>query len=366
MSKTHTQRVQLSAGGYAPQLAASLYQSHVSKFWYDTGNMALNLALNNRGAGIRGGNAVELAGEPATGKTLTSLKLAADAQKKGGVAFFIDIEGRLDFDFAKSLDVNLDMLYYFGPTKTAKVDGVEQKVSLSHDDVFSIIHSILVDMATPVNAEVPFVIILDSLGMLNSDRDLGLIKTSKNSYKEDNDGKPKNDQGMRAKQIRGWINKVGPMIQTSNGLLVILNHLFDNTDGYSNKPSTRGGRAPKYLASVRIFFTKNNSSVVRDDKDNPLGEKITAFIAKNSVGVPYKSAEIMVMFKSEGGVWVDYYSGIKPYLVANALVEQNGSWFTVAGTDLKFQGEAQLYEALNAGVLKFEDGKLVAGESQTG
>jgi len=359
------ERIVLQKGSNNPIIATLLVKPQKDAIWYATGSHSLNLALNFRGQGIKGGNAVELAGEPATGKTLISLKLAESAQKKGGVAFFIDVEGRLNMEFAKSLGVDLDNLYYYGPTKTAKVDGELQKVSLTLDNVFTIINNIFVDMAKPENEKIPFVIVLDSLGMLNSERDLGMKKTSENAYKTEDGGKPKGDQGMRAKSLRGWINKVGPQVQSSQGLLVLLNHLYSSTDGYSNQPNTRGGRAPKYLASVRIFFTKVGDSVVRNKDEDSIGEIIHAYIKKSSIGRPYQKTTIKVVFGDEGEVHLDNYWGLPDYLKRKGFLVQSGSWYKILGTNFNWQGQEAVVAALNSGELKWTGGELIGQEIKT-
>jgi recombination protein RecA len=313
---------------------------------------------------MRGGNTIELAGEPATGKTLVSLKLIVAAQKLGGVGFFIDVEGRLGFSFAQSLGVDLDSLYYYQPTKVAMIDGVEAKVNLTQPDVFKIVREILTMMDLPENRDIPFVIVLDSLGALLTDRDIGLEETSTDKYKVSNDGAPKGDQGMRAKNLRAWIVAISPHIQTSQGLFVLLNHLWSNTSGYGVTTDTRGGRAPKYLASARIFFSKSPVATRLTDKNSEVvGEVIRAYVEKNSVGPPYRETELLVTFREEGGVSLDYYNGLTSYLVKHGLITQAGAWFRLPNTDLKWQGKANLEADLRDGKLVFVDGKLKEGNT---
>jgi recombination protein RecA len=318
----------------------------------------LNFAVSRCGRGMRSGNSIELAGEPGTGKTLIALKLIASAQSQGGYGFFIDVEGRLDFEFAQSLGVNLEDLYYYKPTKEVEVDTVLRKVPLTQDEVFTIVRSILQQMDEEENKEIPFVICLDSLGALLTERDLGL-ETSGKGYKTREDGTPKSDQGMRAKDLRPWVGAVSPLIQESQGLFIILNHLFSNTSGYGKAVDTRGGRAPKHLASARIFFSKGAPGTrVTDVHNDVVGEVINAFVEKNSVGPPYRTAELLVKFKEEGGVALDYFFGAVSHFIKVGMVVRSGAWYQVVGSTFKVQGEQKIVDALNDETLVIENGIL--------
>src|SRR6478736_2636299 len=78
-----------------------------------TGSLGLDIALGI--VGLPRGGAVEIYGPESSGKTTLALQCVAEAQKKGGIAAFIDAEHALDPIYARKLGVNIDDLLISQP-----------------------------------------------------------------------------------------------------------------------------------------------------------------------------------------------------------------------------------------------------------
>jgi len=223
-----------------------------------TGSVALDAALGV--GGIPRGRVVEIYGPESTGKSTLALHIAAEAQKKGGVAAFIDAEHAMDPEYAKKIGVNVDELFISQP------DSGEQALQITE----SLIRSGEVD-----------VIIIDSVAALTPKQEIaGEI----------------GDQfiGTQARLMSQALRKLASILSRTKTAVVFLNQTRMKIGVYFGNPETTpGGLALKFYASVRIDLRRIAQIKKRDAI---VGSRIKAKIVKNKVAAPFKIVEFDILY----------------------------------------------------------------------
>ena len=218
-----------------------------------TGSISLDLALGV--GGVPRGRVIEIFGPEATGKSTLALHILAEAQKKGGVAAFVDAEHALDPDYAKKIGVNVDDLLISQP------DSGEQALQI----VETLIRSKAVD-----------VIVIDSVAAL----------TPKAEIEGKMDQQP---IGLQARLMSKACRKLAGIVSKTRTSVIFLNQTRMKIGVMFGDPTTTpGGMALKFYSSVRIKL--NRIGQIRQ-KDQIIGSRIRAKIVKNKVAAPFKTAE---------------------------------------------------------------------------
>ena len=189
-----------------------------------TGSLTLDLALGI--GGVPRGRIVEVFGPESSGKTTIALHIAAEAQKAGGVAAFIDAEHALDPVYAKALGVDIDNLLVSQP------DSGEQALEITE----ALVRSGAVD-----------VLVVDSVAALvpqqEIDGDMGSSHV-----------------GVQARLMSQALRKLSGSISKSNAVVIFINQLREKVGVmYGNPETTTGGRALKFYASVRIDIRRTET-----------------------------------------------------------------------------------------------------------
>jgi len=223
-----------------------------------TGSAALNAALGV--GGIPRGRVSEIYGPESTGKSTLALHIAAEAQKKGGVAAFIDAEHALDPEYARKIGVNVDELFISQP------DSGEQALQITE----SLIRSEEVD-----------VIVIDSVAALTPKQEIaGEI----------------GDQfvGTQARLMSQTLRKLASIVARTKTAVIFLNQTRMKIGVFFGNPETTpGGLALKFYASVRIDL-RRIAQIKK--KDEIIGSRIKAKIVKNKVAAPFKIAEFDIIY----------------------------------------------------------------------
>ena len=257
-----------------------------------TGALSLDLALGGRG--LPRSRVVEIFGPESSGKTTLALTVAANAQKTGGVAAFIDAEHALDPSWAKLLGVNLDELLVSQP------DTGEQALEICE----MLVRSNAVD-----------VIVIDSVAALipraEIEGDMGDTHVA-----------------LQARLMSQALRKLTGAISKSGCVVIFINQLREKIGVMFGSPEiTPGGRALKFYASVRVDIRR--IGVIKEG-DRAIGSRVRARIVKNKIAPPFREAEFDIMF-DEG---ISASGDLVDMAVSDEIITKSGSWFSYGGVRL--------------------------------
>jgi len=257
-----------------------------------TGSIALDLALGV--GGIPRGRMTEIFGPESSGKTTLCQHILAEAQQKGGVVAFIDVEHALDPAYARACGVNVDELLVSQP------DTGEDALQITE----TLIRSGGVDC-----------VVVDSVAALVPKAEIeGEIGDS--------------FVGIQARLMSQALRKLAGSVNRSNTALVFTNQLREKIGVmFGNPEVTPGGRALKFYASVRLDIRRIETIKVGTDS---VGNRVRVKVVKNKVAPPFHVAEFDIMF----GEGISREGGLLDVGVAMDIVTKTGAWFTFNETRL--------------------------------
>jgi recombination protein RecA len=295
-----------------------------------TGALSLDLALGGRG--VPRGRVIEIYGPESSGKTTLALTVAANAQKKGGVAAFIDAEHALDPTWAKRIGVNLDELLVSQP------DTGEQALEICE----LLVRSNAVD-----------VVVIDSVAALIPRAEIeGEMGDS--------------HVGLQARLMSQALRKLTGAISRSRTLVIFINQIREKIGVMFGSPETTpGGRALKFYASVRIDIRRTGSI---KDGEIAVGNRVRARIVKNKIAPPFRDAEFDIMF-DEG---ISAAGDLVDLAVMDDVIQKLGAWFSYGDVRLGqgrenakqfLRDNADLFEEIRRKVLEKRGVPVAAVES---
>jgi len=257
-----------------------------------SGSIALDLALGV--GGIPRGRVTEIFGPESSGKTTVCQHVIAEAQKRGGVAAFIDVEHALDPGYARACGVNVDELLVSQP------DTGEQALEITETLIRS--GGIDVVVVDSVAALVPRAEIEGEMG---------------DSF-----------VGIQARLMSQALRKLTGAVSRSNTSLIFTNQLREKIGVmFGNPEVTPGGRALKFYASVRLEIRRVETIKTGTDA---VGNRVRVKVVKNKVAPPFRVAEFDVMY----GEGISREGGLLDVGVAMDVVSKTGAWFTYGETRL--------------------------------
>lgn len=271
-----------------------------------TGNLLIDRALGV--GGFPRGRIVEVYGPESSGKTTLTLTAIAQAQKKGGLAAFIDVEHALDPNYARKLGVNLDDLLISQPN--------------SGEEALQICEALVRSNAIDI-------IVLDSVAALVTKQELdGEIGDS--------------TVGAQARLMSAAMRKLTALISKARTCCIFTNQIREKIGVMFGSPETTpGGRALKFFASVRIDIRRIGQIKATDG--SVTGNRTKIKVVKNKVAPPFTEAEFEIVY-NEG---ISSTGSLLDLALEMDLVQKRGSWFSYNGNQLA-QGRDACKEAIKS------------------
>jgi recombination protein RecA len=251
-----------------------------------SGSLAVDYAIGI--GGFPRGRVVEIFGPESSGKTTLALSTAGQAQKRGGVAAYIDAEHALDAEYAKRLGVDIDDLLVSQP------DNGEQALEIAE----MLVRSNAVD-----------IVVVDSVAALVPRAELeGEMGDS--------------HVGLQARLMSQALRKLTAIVAKSRTTLVFINQIREKIGVmFGNPETTTGGRALKFYASVRIDIRRIASL---KEGEEVIGSRAKVKVVKNKMAAPFRQAE----FDIDYGEGISRSGELLDLGVEHKLVDKSGAWFS--------------------------------------
>lgn len=271
-----------------------------------TGNILIDRALGV--GGFPRGRIVEVYGPESSGKTTLTLTVIAQAQKRGGLAAFIDVEHALDPKYAQRLGVNLADLLVSQPS--------------SGEEALRICETLVRSNALDV-------IVLDSVAALVTKQELeGEIGDS--------------TVGTQARLMSAAMRKLTALISKARTCCIFTNQIREKIGVmFGNPETTPGGKALKFYSSVRCDIRRIGA--IKQGDGTVTGNRTRIKVVKNKVAPPFTEAEFDIMY-NEG---ISNVGSLIDMALEKGVLEKRGSWLSFNGNQLA-QGRDAAKEALRA------------------
>jgi recombination protein RecA len=261
-------------------------REHLAVEAIPTGSLAVDYAIGI--GGFPRGRVVEIYGPESSGKTTLALSVVGQAQRKGGIAAFIDAEHALDAEYAKKLGVDIDNMLVSQP------DSGEQALEIAE----MLVRSNSVD-----------VVVIDSVAALVPKAELeGEMGDS--------------HVGLQARLMSQALRKLTAIVAKSQTCLVFINQIREKIGVmFGNPETTTGGRALKFYSSLRIDIRR---IAALKDGEEVTGARAKVKVVKNKLAAPFRQAE----FDIDYGEGISRPGELVDLGVEHKLVVKSGAWYS--------------------------------------
>lgn len=251
-----------------------------------TGSISLDVAIGI--GGVPRGRMTEVYGTESSGKTTLALQIIAEAQKKGGLALFVDAEHALDVEYARALGVDVDRLYISQPA--------------TGEEALEIMDAMIRSGALDI-------VVLDSVAALVPKAEI--------------DGEMGDTfVGIQARMMSQALRKLGGHVNKTKTAVIFINQLREKIGVlYGNPETTPGGRSLKFWASLRLEVRR--AETLKDGSE-PIGARTKVKVVKNKVAPPFKTCEFDIIF----GRGVDRAGDILDVGAKLGLIARSGTYYS--------------------------------------
>jgi recombination protein RecA len=270
--------------------------------------------------GLPRGRVVEIYGPESSGKTTLALHAIAEAQKRGGIAAFVDAEHALDVGYARKLGVRTDDLLISQP------DTGEQALEI----VETLVRSGAVD-----------VLVIDSVAALVPKAEL-----------EGEMGDA--HMGVQARLMSQALRKLTGTISKSSTIVVFINQIRMKIGVmFGNPETTTGGNALKFYASQRLDIRRIGAI---KDGDQVIGNRTRVKVVKNKVAPPFKEVEFDIMY----GHGISREGDVLDLAANETIVDKSGTWFSFGGERIgQGREQAKAFLREHPEILQQVEGRLL-------
>ncbi len=270
-----------------------------------SGSISLDAALGI--GGVPRGRIVEIYGPESSGKTTICLHIVAEAQKRNGMAAFVDAEHALDIGYARKIGVDVANLLVSQP------ENGEQALEI---------------VETLVRSNALDVVIIDSVAALVPKAEI-----------EGEMGDP--TMGTQARLMSQALRKLTSAISKSKTTVMFTNQLRSKIGiVFGNPETTTGGNALKFYASIRLDIRRKD--VIKDSTGNIIGNRVKVKVVKNKLAPPFREVEFDI-FYNEG---ISHIGDLMDLGVEAGIIQKSGSWFSYENERLG-QGREGVRKLLN-------------------
>jgi recombination protein RecA len=282
-----------------------------------TGSVSLDIALGV--GGLPRGRIIEIYGPESSGKTTLALHAIAEAQKKGGIAAFVDAEHALDVPYARRLGVRTDDLLISQP------DTGEQALEIAE----TLVRSGAID-----------VLVIDSVAALVPKAEL-----------EGEMGDA--HMGVQARLMSQALRKLTGTISKSSTIVIFINQIRMKIGVmFGNPETTTGGNALKFYASQRLDIRRIGAI---KDGEQVIGNRTRVKVVKNKVAPPFKEVEFDIMY----GQGISREGDVLDLAAQESIVDKSGTWFSFGGERIgQGREQAKAFLREHPEILQQAEGRL--------